>query len=135
MKKIISLAIVLMLAFTCVSFAETDTFVPPEEIYVEDISAFDGTWSAAKLGIDGVYTDISQLSDPEYLDDFGAFSLTVSAGAIVPEGGFKLQFELVDGLLFAEEGRNSYRVRLLEGDMFELDGTDIPFSVIYVRAE
>lgn len=126
---------------TVMNFSRTasEAFTRPAEVYVQDIAAFNGTWSPVKFGIAGVYVDASLLTTFGVdADTFALMNIVIENGN-VDFMGEPIVFSLVDGLLFAEttdaEVQSSYRVQLLEGDMIEIDSSVLPVTLVCARAQ
>lgn len=117
----------------------SETFVRPDEVPARDISAFEGTWEAVKFGAMGMYLDIDLLSS--FGGDPGSFDTTyvIRDGSLIM-GDETLPCTFSDGLLLTEEpGFNgdmtSVRIRLLEGDMLEIEVESFGMTIICARAE
>lgn len=126
------------LGFTFERNATQDTFVRPADVSAADITAFDGTWEAYKIGVMGMYMDASLLST---FAGEGASEMDLSyvfENGSMANSGQAESLTFADGMLTGEETIGdqtySYHVRLLEGGMIEIEVPSFGMTIICVRA-
>ena len=117
-----------------------EAFKRPADAAADSISAFNGSWTAVKAGVAGMYVDMSVLASFGLELNENALNFVITDGVLTAPDTDPQTLTFADGALSGEipglgEEPSAVRVLLLEGDMIEIEIPAIGFSFICARTE
>ena len=117
-----------------------ETYTRPANVIAENMSQFDGSWTAVKACVGGMYMDMSMLAAAGLDLGVDVLIFGIENGVLTAPNTDPLELTFADGVLSSEipglgDEPTAIRVLLLEGDTIEIEIPAVGFSFICERTE